>query len=400
MTKNLQVILLSLITLGIFGTAIFIRGNLVKPSSDFVNLFVGTKTLESGEEQLYNVKIQREQYELLATDEIFVPYKETPLKAALLYPLQNLSLKASSETWFLINLVIILISGVFVSQKEIKNTLMFFVLGIGFYPILDNLRIGHVGMPLLLILSLFYYYKTRNKPGIAGFTSGLLIIQPNFLTLIPFFAMLLKGKEDAKKYLGGLSLSLIIFTFLNFMIYGSRNLISDYFSFIEGLRSQEFSSQTIPEFSFISVIRQYLGASGTQAYFYNGIAIAAAIIFLSLLKAHWDNENKTRLIIISSALIFSIQTPIYALTMLFPFLFTYLQDMWKNGKMVGVYYGMGLYIAPAVALPLLGKVGFSGNLLNLIILAIPIYLITNYEEKKNAERLPIEKTTSTSDIFR
>lgn len=401
MRTKLSTTILILVTALVVFITLFYRGAFTQPSSDFVNIFVGAKSLQAGENTLYDVKTQREKYELLQTDEIFVPYQGTPLKAAVLFTLRNFPLKIASEIWFVTGVLLLLINAFIIGKKNLNTTLLFFLCSILFYPIFDSLRIGHIGLILLTIINIFYLSNKNENPIFAGIISGFLIIEPTFLTLVPFMTMLVKTKHKLKVYLINISLSILVLIGINIILYGSKSIITDYSSFLEGLRSQGFSQQAIPEFGFTAVIKEYVGTSEMQAYFYDGIAIAAAIIFLNLLRSNFENIEKEILVIISAGLVFTIHSPIYALVMLLPPLFIYTRNKINDGEIKAAIYGALLYFAPLLALPILGKYNLNSTLTNFLLLTIPLYLITN-DQKRNQEHLQdkAEKQDTASAIFR
>lgn len=199
--------------------------------SDFISFYSAGKIVAMGKASyLYNLNFQYGvQMETLApysNSTFLLPFRNTPLVALLFLPF---SLISFIRAYFLYVLCLAALYILFL--KSTWNTLnkkYLFLLFVFFMPVYYSIVYATLSILVLAILFAVYTMFVREKLFLAGFLSGLLIIKPQFLLIVPFILVWLL-RRDLHKFLTfskGLLLSLVLLGGISTLLVGFSNIIS------------------------------------------------------------------------------------------------------------------------------------------------------------------------------
>jgi len=320
--KAVLVITLALVSLLIVGHMVqkaIVKSDIgkfdISRPPDFLMYYTGAKLIsEKAPNLLYNTPAQEKiQKQIVAPKKMegLLAFRAPPLVALLLKPLANLTYTNAYHLLLVLNMaLVVLILATYHKIKVIDKKVwrcLLFLLPL-FLPIWSNLHGGQLSLFVLFFLALAYLLLTKNKLLQAGLMLGLLLLRPQFLTIIPMVIALFHKDKRIKDLLLGIFLSIATLTILNTYLYGIE-FITSYPSFI--LSSESLAQGTNPFFNYnissflslfiidhqiINVLNIFINCVlyGLVLYLLiknnsktnRGLALAAVIMFGPLLNLH------------------------------------------------------------------------------------------------------------------
>jgi len=229
------------------------RFDISKPP-DFLMYYTGAKLIsEKAPSLLYSTLAQEKiQKQIIAPKKMegLLAFRAPPLVALLLKPLANLTYTNAYYLLLMLNtaLVVLILATyhkIKVVDKKVWRCLLFLLPFFLFF--WSNLHGGQLSIFVLFFLALAYLFLTKNKFLQAGLILGLLLLRPQFLTIIPMVIALFYKDERIKDLLLGIFLSITTLTILNTYFYGIE-FITNYPSFI--LSSESLVQGTNPFFNY------------------------------------------------------------------------------------------------------------------------------------------------------
>jgi hypothetical protein len=179
--------------------------------ADLTQLITGASIVSSGEIQnLYDTTTQKKYQSNIA--EVFKnvdglkAYRSLPFVAIFMSPLSRVDFLSSFRIWALIIIISSLIVLKFFSdsnQDYFGKVLMLFA----FYPFALNIHNGQLSFLMAISTGIAFLMLKQDKCFIAGLVTGLILVKPHFLILLPYSFLIAK---DRKKFTIGFSISAVV----------------------------------------------------------------------------------------------------------------------------------------------------------------------------------------------
>lgn len=348
------------------------------PSGDFISYIVGAKILATTPDQLYNLSEQKDLFNDFITPQTFQAYKELPITAIVFMPFTKINdLLLAWHLWLIITAGALFFSGL-LWFKNLKMAAMFFVLGLLFYPIVDNLLLGQIGILLLLITALYKFGISKQYYYLAGASLGLLLIKPALIFLIPFLILgEIENKEHLKKILIGLG---IVGTGVIVILAGTINstkYFATYDQFTRSLVFETVSRGQENQFSVYNILRNNFSMQPIKALFFNIIVSSAFLIFLAKLKDEFKSRETFAVVTMVLGVLSTVSVFPHGLIFIFPYI---VQVVWTsiqqhNNKLLA--YTILLYLAPLLSTQIIDSVITTNTIINIVTLLVPTYFIAD-----------------------
>jgi hypothetical protein len=253
--------------------------------------------------------------------DLLLPYRNLPFVAIFLLPLARSSLVLSYGLYVLA-LIILLVFIAFKSASifpEIKKIFFWSLLPLLFLPNLRSIQLAQFSPIVLVIFLYLYKYISRKKSFIAGLTTGLLLIKPQYLLIFPFMLLLVDSK---KKYISGFLLLSGLILLISLFVVGPYSLYK-YPAFLLETESVSFGSRPWQMFTFYSLLRKVPLLNSLNLYWILIINLFFYLIsFVVYIKKHtrlpFDINFSNALIL---TIVFSVHALVHDISLLFiPFL--------------------------------------------------------------------------------
>jgi hypothetical protein len=242
--------------------------------SDYTSFATGSLIVRDGVgEKLYDLQTQKEYQKKLLTgysDDRFLPYLYLPFYSLLFLPFTNISLFSAYRI-----LALIIVGLIFycyhLSTKLFKvfgritvSPLMFFA----FLPV--TLSVVEIQIaPLVMVIFIFIYKFLKSEEETkAGAMTGLLLLKPQLLLILPFLFVLTKNRRDFFK---GLLITVIPLLALSMIIAGA-DFVPSYLKILRATDSPLFMNRAENKHTFYALLVTYFPkvfSNKSLAYFTN-----------------------------------------------------------------------------------------------------------------------------------
>ena len=226
-------------------------------ASDLVSFLTGAEILKSGKAgEIYDKDLQYT-YQLKVIEPDFkynlLPFRGLPIVAWLFVPLSYLKLNSAFVLLILINIFILFLFNRISSKlfPKIDKLKYLFLITLFYWPTVSTMILGQFTLLLVLIFLLVYKYSKDKNYFLAGITSGVLLVKPQYLLFIPFLFFLIREK---RKFIKGLLISSILIILVNISISGLGELLK-YPSFIIGTETINYGSRPYHMFTLFALFK-------------------------------------------------------------------------------------------------------------------------------------------------
>lgn len=278
-------------------------------------------------------------------------YVYSPFFGILIAPLAMMSPWLAFRLWFLINMILYIISVVIIMSalewRPRPKAFAGLAVALAFFaPLRTLLGIGQSGVIILFFLSLCFWLLKRGHPYPAGISLSMAFFKPNLFLLLPFF--LLRRQWD---FLSGFILSIAV-TILPFL-----GLVDDWFRALQFAHAENIKNGCLP-FSSLNMFLRCLLHGQDSGILLSWLAMALIAIATFLLikrntQTSFPNFDLQMALVVTLGLIVIDNIRVADLVlMIFPFLIalnTLRQHIkvWKRRIVVGLL--MMAYIIPYIA---------------------------------------------------
>lgn len=252
-------LVISLLTFLFFFSSTLARGG------DFVSYYTGSSILRDGKaNELYNLNLQKKYQKDLDVHfygRLLLPFRSLPFVTLLFLPLTYFSYLNGYIIFSVFNIALLLLF-IFTAKKtflNLKNSVVFSLLTFTYLPNIHTLLIGQTSIILSFIFLTIYISFKQEKNLPAGIISGLILLKPQFIIVLPFF-LLLSSKK--RKYIIGLFISLSLLFLINVAISG-WSWLAQYPAFTLLTESSLYGSYFWHPYTFTTVVDLLLGISSS-----------------------------------------------------------------------------------------------------------------------------------------
>ncbi len=348
------------------------------PSGDFISYLVGAKLITTAPDQLYNLSEQKDLFNDFITPQSFQAYKELPITAIIFAPFAEIGdLDLAWHIWLVITGCALFLSGL-LWLKNFKMALLFFLLSLLFYPIIDNLLLGQIGILLLLITAVFKFGISKQRYYLAGATLGLLLVKPALLFLVPFVVLSeIENKEQLKKILVGFGVVTAIIIVILAGTLNSTEYLANYDQFSRSLVFETVVRGDENQFSVYNVLRSNFSMQPIKALFFNIIVSSAFLIFLAKLKVEFKTKETFALVTMVLGVLSTVSVFPHGLVFIFPYIVQVVRTsvQQQNNKLLA--YTALLYLAPILSTQIIDNVITTNTIINIVTLLVPTYFIAD-----------------------
>jgi len=224
----------------------------LKQNSDFFSHLAGAMVFKrEGAKNVYKIELQAKYLgEIIGmtVEKTFRLHRNPPLPTLVLSFLANLQPMTAFRIATLINLALFGISYALLAKAitpphAIKTWIFAFI------PLIAAFFNAHISIFLFLILSLIFVALKREKTEIAGILTGLFLVKPQHLLLIPFLATIPKKRF---KFLASSFLSTFCVFGINAFMYG-KGFLNNYFKFVVSSENPAQGTALSENFNLISL---------------------------------------------------------------------------------------------------------------------------------------------------
>lgn len=348
------------------------------PSGDFISYIVGAKILTTAPDKLYDLSEQKDLFNDFITPQTFQAYKDLPITSVIFVPLEKIyNLELAWHIWLVFNCLALFLSGL-LWFKNLKLALVFFAASLLFYPVIDNLLLGQVGIVLLFITAGYKFGISKQYYYLAGASLGLLLIKPALLFLVPFLVLSeIENKEQLRKTLIGFGVVSAVIGITLAGTINSTNYFVNYEQFSRAIGFETLVRGEENQFSVYAILRSNFSMLPLKALFFNIIIASAFLIFLAKLKVEFKSKETFALVTVVLGVLSTVSVFPHGLIFIFPYLFQVvrLSIQQQNNKLLA--YVVLLYFAPIIATQVIDNVITTNTIINIVTLLIPTYFIAD-----------------------
>lgn len=190
--------LLILIAINALVYLVYVRDTPGHVVGDFRVFYVAGEIAQRTPSRIYDLAYQR-QVELAEFSDIhFSPYFHPPHELLLFLPLSKLPFVVSLNTWRLLGLLCLALSGILIGKATALNPLNTIPLASSMYPVVLCLFLGQDSLLLLLLVSACFYLLRKGENVSAALMLSLALFKPQ-IPVVVAVAGLAIGK---KKFFG------------------------------------------------------------------------------------------------------------------------------------------------------------------------------------------------------
>jgi hypothetical protein len=289
--------------------------------SDFVSFYTGGTLVKEGKGNLlYDLSSQFEYQQKIISPyietEMLLPFRNPSFMALFFLPFSFLTLPQAYKLFFLINVSLFFLL-VYLLQKHFPRVKDYFawpLLMCLFIPNIVAVLRGQYGLVVILIILLIYHFIKKKRDLESGVMSGLLLIKPQYLLLVPFIWLFTK---DKRKYLLGLLTTIAVFVSISILVSGLNPTLA-YPQFLINTEIPLFGSHPWHMFTLYSfLITRYLFSEIPKHYFIALNLVLYTGSFWFLTKSYKKiGFEKSFLIAILLTVLFSIHALVHGITII------------------------------------------------------------------------------------